>query len=92
MWELPVLRYCESEPVIDAKYSAVVAQLALACLKMALIVRTVLLTYGTLATHDSHSLKKMMTTACTLIIFVIQRDRLKSVDMVPHRNMVVWHT
>ena len=33
-----------------------VAQLALAYLKLVLIARTDLLTYATLATHDSHSL------------------------------------
>ena len=44
------------------------AQLALAYLKLALIARTDLLTYATLATHDSHSLRNMMTASCTLII------------------------
>ena len=40
----------------------------LAYLKLALIVRTHLLTYATSATDDSHSLKNMMTGSCTLII------------------------
>ena len=44
------------------------AQLALTYLTQALIARTDLPMYATLATHDSHSLKQMMTASCTLII------------------------
>ena len=60
--------HCEPNPLIDARYSTVLAQLPFACLKLALIVRTDLLTYATMATHDSHSLKNMMTAFCTLTI------------------------
>ena len=35
-------------------------------------------TYPTLATHDSHSLRKMMTASCTLIIFAEQHERLQA--------------
>ena len=46
------------------------AQLALVTyLTQALIARTDLPTYATLATHESHSLKKMMTASCTFIIY-----------------------
>ena len=43
-----------------------------------------------LARDDSLSLKSkwMMKTACTLIIFVLQHERLISVDIVPHLNRV----
>ena len=44
------------------------ARLALEHLAQALIVRTDLLACATLATHDSHSLKKMMTVFCTLTV------------------------
>ena len=64
------------------------AQLELvACLTQALLARTDLPKNATLATHDSTSVQKMMTASCTLIIFVIQREILLSVDIVPHRNM-----
>ena len=53
------------------------------------VARMNLLMYAVLARHDSLSLKiKWMTTACTLIIFVIQHERLISVDIVPHRNNI----
>ena len=55
------------------------AQLALTYLTQALIARTDLPMCATLATHDSHSLKQMMTASCTLIISAEQND-------VSHRN------
>ena len=58
------------------------AQLALvANLTQALIVRTDLPTHSTLATHECHSLKKMMTASCTLIT---RGSWL--LDIVSHRN------
>ena len=58
---------CESERVMDAVFAAVVASTRMT---QALIARTDLPTYATLATYDSHSLKKMMAASCTLIISV----------------------
>ena len=53
------------------------AQLALvAFLTQALLAKTDLPTDATLATHDSQSLKKMMTASCTLIILAEQHERL----------------
>ena len=55
------------------------AQLALvAFLTQALIARTDLPTYATFLTHDSHSLKKMMTASCTHIISAEQHERLQA--------------
>ena len=44
------------------------AQLALACLKQALIARADLSACAASATHDGHSLQKLTTASCTLII------------------------
>ena len=53
------------------------AQLALvACLTQALIESKDLPTCATLATHDSHSLKKRMTASCTLVISAEKHERL----------------
>ena len=58
-------------------------QLALvAYFTQALIVRTGLPMYSTLATHDGHCLKKMMTASCTLIISAEQHERLLATDVV----------
>ena len=47
-----------------------------AYLTQVLLARTDLPTYATFATHESHSLKKMMTESCTHIISAEQYERL----------------
>ena len=39
--------------------------------------------------HSLSLKQEWMTTTCILIIFVMQLERLISVDIVPHRNMVL---
>ena len=64
---------CASEPV--------------AYLTQGLIGRTELPMYDTLALHDGHSLKKMRTASCTLIISAEQHERLLDINITSHRNM-----
>ena len=78
---------CGSEPVVDGYVLQWLAQIVLvAYLTQAPVARTSS-DVCCVGENTMVSLKiKWMTTACTFIIFVIQHERLISVDIVPHGN------
>ena len=79
---------CGSERVIDAVCTAVVGSARIGRALDAGSDREgqIFRVYATLATRDSHSLRKMMTTSCTLIISAEQHERLLALDIVSHRS------